>query len=98
MKRFFAPSSRKAAFVPRLETLEDRLVPSVTFSENTATHLLKIDADSRPGREPSAHGVDEHVGEVKMGRGIWMPSTPPLEPGERVLFLRGAGDFDERML
>ena len=61
-------------------------------------YVLKVDADPRPGREPSAHGIDEHIGRLKMGRGLWMACTPPLESGERLVFRRGAADFDERML
>lgn len=34
----------RKSFVPRFEALEDRLTPSVTFIEDTATHLLTVNA------------------------------------------------------
>ncbi|HVK13091.1 MAG TPA: hypothetical protein VM597_30340, partial [Gemmataceae bacterium] len=40
------PARKPRPFAPQLEALGDRLMPSVTFTENTATHVLTVNAAS----------------------------------------------------
>jgi hypothetical protein len=61
-------------------------------------HVLQVDADPRPGAEPSAHRIDEHVSRLQMRDRPGMARLPPLEPGQRILFSRPAADLDQRML
>src|SRR5262245_29449580 len=60
--------------------------------------VLKVNADSRPRREPSTHGIHENIGRLEMRSRFRMTPAPPLESRECVLFLGGAPDLDQRML
>ena len=60
--------------------------------------VLKVDANPRPRREPTAHRVDEYVGRFEMGRSVGMTGAPALQPGEGILFLDRPANLDQRML
>src|SRR5262245_29098316 len=58
-------------------------------------HVLQVDPNSRPGVKPPAHRIDEHVGRLKMCRGLGMSCAPALEAGERVVLLLRTPDLNE---
>src|SRR5438128_2580334 len=60
-------------------------------------YMFEVHADTGPGRGAPAHRVDQDVRWAEVGGGPGMTRLPALEPGQRLLLLRGAADLDQRL-
>src|SRR6185295_19290424 len=61
-------------------------------------YIAQVHADPRPRRRAAAHRIDEDVVYREAARRLGVPFLPPLEPGQRLLLLRGVGHRDQRHL
>ena len=54
-------------------------------------HVLQVDADARPGAEPSAHRVDQHVGRLEVRRRVRMACSASARARRARRLSRGRG-------
>jgi len=59
--------------------------------------VLQVDADARPGLEPPAHRIDQHVGGLEVRSGVRVSRFPALEAGERIFLRAGPADLEQRL-